>query len=171
MNGMKQYYDTIYDQREETLKQRKLKQQFEIFRELDKWEDANTQQVSAQKLAQTMLEAQTEMLSEQEDTSAQQVFEQDLASIMLNARAVRLSEQCATVKEVPNTTKVNRKSVAGSTKDWCFFAKPDDEMEACEWGNGEGFDVNVHRNGVDTKFHMTWGEWEMIKHLVEELER
>lgn len=66
---------------------------------------------------------------------------------------------------------VNRPSASAQLEGWCYFAKPDDEMEICEWGNGEGLDVTITRDGEQTKVQITWGEWELLTKLVKALQQ
>ncbi len=58
-----------------------------------------------------------------------------------------------------------RKSKYIDLKDYCPFSEKNDFVELTEWNNGEGFDVTVSGK-FDTKFSLTWGQWESLQVLV-----
>jgi hypothetical protein len=58
-----------------------------------------------------------------------------------------------------------RKAKYIDLKDYCPFSEKNDFVELTEWHNGEGFDVTVSGK-FDTKFSLTWGQWESLQVLV-----
>ena len=51
-------------------------------------------------------------------------------------------------------------------KKYDYFAKQADFMEATEWANGEGFDVNISSKLGNQNISLTWGEYKALKALV-----
>jgi len=65
----------------------------------------------------------------------------------------------------------NRKAIFAELTEFDYLAKPNDYIEVCEWHNGEGFDVEVSGNVMpDSRFQLTWGQYEAMKALIKELE-
>lgn len=62
----------------------------------------------------------------------------------------------------------NRKSIFSELKKFDFVAGEYDFIEVCEWGNGEGFDVEIVGK-LSTRFQLTWGEFDALKELVKKL--
>lgn len=73
------------------------------------------------------------------------------------------------MKPNPEVTVVQRPSASGQIEDWCYFGKSGDQMEVCEWGNSEGFDVNISTQAGEINIKFTWGEWQLLKTLVRAL--
>lgn len=68
--------------------------------------------------------------------------------------------------------KYTRNAVFSELKEYCTFANETDFIEVTEWFNGEGFDVEIQNiDGKErSRFQLTWGEFDGLKGLVEELE-
>jgi len=64
--------------------------------------------------------------------------------------------------------KYKRKAIFSDLKTFDIIAKEGDFIEVCEWKNGEGFDVEICST-LDTRFQLTWGEYDALKKLVKEL--
>jgi hypothetical protein len=63
----------------------------------------------------------------------------------------------------------NRKAIFSELAHYDHLSKPDDYIEVTEWSNGEGFDVEVSGN-IDSRFQLTWGQYEAMKALIKTLE-
>lgn len=66
--------------------------------------------------------------------------------------------------------KYNRKTVFCKLLEYDHFADKDSYIELTEWANGEGFDVEV-ASKLSTRFQLTWGEFELIRKLVKQLDK
>lgn len=66
---------------------------------------------------------------------------------------------------------VNRTAASARLQGWCYSALDADEMEVCEWSNGEGFDVVISHKNKETRVELTWGEWELLTKLVRTLQQ
>jgi len=51
-----------------------------------------------------------------------------------------------------------RKTVYADLQDYCHMAKPHEVVEACEWTNGEGWDITLGNR----TFQLTHGELQAI---------
>lgn len=60
-------------------------------------------------------------------------------------------------------------SIHAELSQFCYFAKEHDCIEVTEWYNGEGFDLQIERNG-ERKFSFTHGEFTALKALVRALD-
>lgn len=58
-------------------------------------------------------------------------------------------------------TKV--KQVSDELKNYCVFAKENDYITITEWGNGEGYDIDLSNKQI---IRVTYGELEAINHLI-----
>ena len=59
-----------------------------------------------------------------------------------------------------------RKAKFTELKPYCHMAKEDDYIEMTEWGNGEGFEINIATRGQDQTISLTWGQWEAVQAIV-----
>lgn len=59
-----------------------------------------------------------------------------------------------------------RRAVFSRLKPYCHHSGDDDYMEVTEWGNGEGFDINIDRKRGIEKFSLSYGEWELLQVLM-----
>jgi len=66
--------------------------------------------------------------------------------------------------------KYNRKSIFTELKKFCHFSNENDFIEATEWKNGEGFDVEIS-SVLHQRFHMTYGEFKALKKIMKNLEK
>jgi hypothetical protein len=65
----------------------------------------------------------------------------------------------------------NRKAIHSSLKDKDHTSFKEGEfIEVCEWKNGEGFDVKVE-SLVPSHFQMTYGTFEILKDLIEQINK
>jgi hypothetical protein len=55
-----------------------------------------------------------------------------------------------------------RKAVWTNLRPYCYHAGPDDTVEACEWVNGEGWDISI---GDNKMISLTMGELHAIQVL------
>lgn len=69
-----------------------------------------------------------------------------------------------------NFEEYSRKSIFSKLKEYCYFAKENDYIEITEWYNGEGFDIDVNAS-TEQKFQLTWGQFQLIKKLIKQLEK
>lgn len=58
-------------------------------------------------------------------------------------------------------------SVISEIKDYCGLAEDGDLMEVTEWSNGMGFDVCIGRNQHLATFSFSYGEFELLKVLLD----
>lgn len=49
--------------------------------------------------------------------------------------------------------------------DYCYFASKEDTVELVEWGNTEGFDIEIIGKEIK-RFSLTYGEFKAIQALV-----
>jgi len=64
--------------------------------------------------------------------------------------------------------KCNEKwAVVSEIKEYCGLANDGDLMEVTEWTSGFGFDVCVERKQYYEKFSLSYGEFELLKVLVD----
>jgi len=62
-----------------------------------------------------------------------------------------------------------RESYTTVLKEFCHFAKDTHFIELTEWSNGEGFDVTLSTVMGNQLFTMTWGEFDALKTIVDEV--
>jgi len=67
-------------------------------------------------------------------------------------------------------SKYKRKTVYTDLKPFCTFAKDNDFMEAIEWKNGEGFDVEISST-LNERFSLTYGEFKALQELIKVLDK
>lgn len=65
---------------------------------------------------------------------------------------IKCNERCAVVSEI---------------KEYCGLANDGDLMEVTEWVSGFGFDVCVERKQHHERFSLSYGEFELLKVLVD----
>jgi hypothetical protein len=63
-----------------------------------------------------------------------------------------------------------KKAVFERLKGFCTFAKENDYIEITQWYNGEGFDVDICGTKSE-RFQLTYGEYELLKKLVKNLNK
>lgn len=68
----------------------------------------------------------------------------------------------------PKIKKYKRKAVFSRLKPFCLFSDEDDFIEATEWKNGEGFDVEISGK-LGQRFQITYGEFDALKKLIKNL--
>lgn len=66
--------------------------------------------------------------------------------------------------------KYNRKAVFCNLKDYDFASKEHSYVEITEWKNGEGIDINAYSH-TDRSVSLSYGEFNLIKKLVKQLEK
>jgi hypothetical protein len=59
-----------------------------------------------------------------------------------------------------------RLSVFSSLKDYCHHADKDSFIEATEWTNGEGYDINISSSSRQSNFFITHGERQLLQVLI-----
>ena len=59
-----------------------------------------------------------------------------------------------------------RRAIVSELKNHCHLSGDYDMMEVIEWGNGEGYDVNIDRKNGSDKFSLTYGEWRLLQVLM-----
>ena len=59
-----------------------------------------------------------------------------------------------------------RKAKFTELKPYCHLAKESDYIEMTEFGNGEGFEINISTSRLDQTISLTWGEWEAMQAIV-----
>jgi len=69
--------------------------------------------------------------------------------------------------------KYNRKAIFSPLKEYCIFSvhEESDYMEVTKWANGDGFDVEVRAKGLDTRFQISYGQFDLLKKLVKQLNK
>jgi hypothetical protein len=69
--------------------------------------------------------------------------------------------------------KYNREAIYAGLKDYCIFSKEGDFIEITRWGNKEGYDINISTSHDLGKrnIQITYGEFELIKKLIKELDK
>ncbi len=68
----------------------------------------------------------------------------------------------------------NRKSAFVDLKDFCMFSMGErkdkgDFLEVTEWANGEGYDIHIFNVKGESKFSLTWGQYEAMKKCIKKL--
>lgn len=63
-----------------------------------------------------------------------------------------------------------RKAVFCSLKEYDYIAKEHSYVEITEWRNGEGFEIGAY-NYTDRTISLTYGEFDLIKKLVKQLQK
>lgn len=71
------------------------------------------------------------------------------------------------IRDRIESSKRNSKFV--ELKPFDHTAKEHDYIEATEWSNLEGFDVEVNAS-VSSRFQLTWAQWDVLKELVKSLD-
>jgi hypothetical protein len=76
-------------------------------------------------------------------------------------------------KEYNTFEKYNRKAIFSPLKEHCIFSvhEPNDFMEVTGWANGDGFDVEIRTKGLDAQFQITYGQFDLLKKLVKQLNK
>jgi len=64
--------------------------------------------------------------------------------------------------------KYKRNALFDELKKYDYLAGESDFMEVTEWGNGDGFDVEI-AGKLSVRFPLTWGEYDALKKLVKKL--
>lgn len=64
----------------------------------------------------------------------------------------------------------NIKAAFTELEEFCPFGKNGSFMEVTQWKNGDGFTVHINNNRVES-FGLTYGEFDALKKLVEELDK
>jgi hypothetical protein len=65
---------------------------------------------------------------------------------------------------------INRKSASIKLKGVEYGAKEGDTIEICEWGNAEGWDFTIIKNGETKLFSLSFAELECINYLQQYLQ-
>lgn len=64
-----------------------------------------------------------------------------------------------------------REAYFAELKDYCHLSGEGDFMEITEWSNGEGVDLAISSKQGNQHIELTWGEIELFKHIIDEIEK
>ena len=63
-----------------------------------------------------------------------------------------------------------RDAIFEELEKYCILSGEGGYIEVTEWKNSEGFDINVYTKDNNQYFHLTWGQWKLLKKMVKKMD-
>lgn len=64
-----------------------------------------------------------------------------------------------------------RNTIFSNLTKYCPLSDEHDYIEVTEWSNGEGVDVNIYAKPTEQAFHLTWGQFDLLKKIMKKIDK